>query len=110
MSKHKNINEIDQAVALNYDGKNAPKVVAKGSDELASAIAALAQQHDIPLHEDPNLVQLLSQIELGDEVPKNLYLAVAKVIAFAYLLSGKRPPGFDVEPEIVPPNANAREL
>ncbi|MGD9171725.1 MAG: flagellar protein FhlB, partial [Candidatus Thiodiazotropha sp.] len=47
------------------------------------------------LHEDAELAALLSQIPLGDEIPEALYRAVAEVIAFAYLLSGKRPPGYE---------------
>ena len=79
----------DVAVALYYDGKNAPRVTAKGKDELAQQIRALAEQHDVPLYEDPVLAQVLSQIELGEEIPPALYLAVAEVIAFTYLLAGR---------------------
>lgn len=79
------------AVALHYDGKNAPRVTAKGAGELAERIIALAKQHGIPLQENAPLVTLLAQLELGDEIPQALYLAVAEVIAFAYLLSGKTP-------------------
>lgn len=79
------------AVALHYDGKNAPQVTAKGSGELAERIIALAKAHGVPLQENEPLVSLLAKLELGDEIPQPLYLAVAEVIAFAYLLSGKRP-------------------
>ena len=85
----------DLAVALKYDGENAPRLTAKGRGELASRILALAEEHDVPLHEDVELAALLSQIPLGDEIPQALYRAVAEVIAFAYLLSGKRPPGYE---------------
>jgi flagellar biosynthesis protein len=76
------------AVALNYDGKGAPRVTAKGKGYIAEEILAVAKEHNIPLHEDPNLVKLLSQLDLGDEIPRELYLAVAKVIAFAYMIKG----------------------
>jgi flagellar biosynthesis protein len=79
------------AVALHYDGNNAPRVTAKGSGQLAEQIIALAKEHGIPLQENPALVTLLAKLDLGDEIPQALYLAVAEVIAFAYLLSGKRP-------------------
>jgi flagellar biosynthesis protein len=79
------------AVALHYDGKNAPRVTAKGTGELAEKIIALAKKHGIPLQENAALAALLAKLELGDEIPEALYLAVAEVIAFAYLLSGKRP-------------------
>jgi flagellar biosynthesis protein len=90
----------DLAVALHYDQQNAPRISAKGAGELANSIIALAQQHGIPLHDDPELVAILAQIPLGDEIPENLYVAVAEVIAFAYLITGKRPPGFQ-EPDPV---------
>ncbi|HIP52884.1 MAG TPA: flagellar protein FhlB [Chromatiales bacterium] len=83
----------DLAVALHYDGRNAPHVTAKGRGDVAQRIVALAREHDIPLQDDPQLAALLAQIPLGDEIPENLYRAVAEVIAFAYLISGKRPPG-----------------
>lgn len=79
------------AVALEYDGENAPAVTAKGSGEIAEKIIALAKQHGIPLHEDGGLIEILAQIELGEEIPEQLYRAVAEVIAFAYLLTGKFP-------------------
>ena len=88
-------NKPDLAIALNYDGENAPRLTAKGRGELAQRILDLAQQHQVPLHEDRELATLLAQIPLGDEIPEALYRAVAEVIAFAYLLSGKRPPGYE---------------
>ncbi|MCG8486312.1 MAG: EscU/YscU/HrcU family type III secretion system export apparatus switch protein [Chromatiales bacterium] len=91
----KDLDSSDLAVALKYDGENAPRLTAKGRGELAERILALAEEHNIPLHEDVELAALLSQIPLGDEIPQALYRAVAEVIAFAYLLSGKRPPGFE---------------
>ena len=79
------------AVALKYDGKRAPTIVAKGSGEIARQILSIADKHGIPLHEDPELLGLLARLELGQEIPEMLYLAVAQVIAFAYYLSGKPP-------------------
>lgn len=78
------------AVALRWDGKGAPKVSAKGRHEVADRILALAAEHAVPVREDPELTELLARVELGDEIPAELYLAVAQVIAFAYRLSGKR--------------------
>ena len=82
------------AVALHYDGKEAPRVTAKGSGDLAEQIIALAKEHGIPLQEDAALVSLLSKLDLGDEIPQALYTAVAEIIAFAYILKGKVPEGF----------------
>ncbi len=89
------IRDPDLAIALKYDGENAPRLTAKGRGELADRILALADEHAIPLHEDAELAALLAQIPLGDEIPESLYRAVAEVIAFAYLLSGKLPPGYE---------------
>lgn len=88
--KHKTKNPM--AVALRYDGKRAPTVTAKGRGEIAERILESALEHDVPLHEDPQLAALLARVELGDEIPEVLYRAVAEVIAFAYLLSGRLPP------------------
>lgn len=86
------------SVALEYDGENTPTVTAKGVGDLADKIIEAARQHNIPLHEDKALVEILAQLELGDEIPDNLYRAVAEVIAFAYILRGKFPKDF-VMPE-----------
>lgn len=87
--------EKSLAVALKYDGENAPKVTAKGSQDIAEQIIALAKKHNVPLSENKELVTLLSTLELGEEIPEVLYLAVAEVIAFAYMLKGKVPEGFE---------------
>jgi len=79
------------AVALHYGGRGAPRVTAKGKGVVAEEILALAREHKIPLREDAALAGLLARIELGDEIPEKLYLAVAEVIAFAYRLRDKQP-------------------
>ncbi len=87
--------ESSLAIALKYDGENTPTVTAKGSHELAEQIIELAKKHNVPLSENKELVTLLSTLELGEEIPEILYLAVAEVIAFAYMLKGKVPEGFE---------------
>ena len=62
--------------------------------ELAEQIIELAKKHNVSLTENKELVTLLSTLELGEEIPEILYLAVAEVIAFAYMLKGKVPEGF----------------
>ncbi len=79
------------AVALQYDGETAPRVSAKGAGDLAEQILEIARQHNVPLQDNPELVKLLYRVELNDEIPEALYLAVAEVIAFAYMLRGKVP-------------------
>ena len=82
---------ITLAVALHYDEVNAPTVTAKGQGDLAQKIYEIAKHHDVPLQENQELVKLLSKIELGEQIPEILYLAVAEIIAFAYYLKGKVP-------------------
>lgn len=83
--------ETRKAVALFYDGESAPRLSAKGNDEIAEKILAIAAEHDIPVREEPELVNVLSTLQLGDEIPKELYVAIAEIIAFAYMLKGKKP-------------------
>lgn len=85
------------AVALQYDGASAPRITAKGMELLARQILEQAERHGIPLRQDPEMAAILSQIPVGDEIPENLYRAIAEIIAFAYLISGKQPPGFQEE-------------
>ena len=91
------INPANIAVALKYDGENAPTITAKGSGELAQEIIDLAMANDIPLDANLELVKILSSIPLGDEIPEALYIAVAEVIAFAYVLSEKTPENFNTD-------------
>lgn len=82
---------LNKAAALKYDGKNAPTVVAKGIGSVAQKIIDIADENNIHIHNDPLLLEVLSKLELGEEIPEQLYLAVAKIIAFAYFLQGKHP-------------------
>lgn len=79
------------AVALQYDGESAPVISAKGSGDVADQIIALAREYDVPLMENVELLKLLALMELGDEIPNELYITVAEIIAFAYWLKGKTP-------------------
>ena len=85
------------AVALQYDGENTPIVSAKGQNKLADEIIEIAQKHNIPLQYDPELAAILSQVPSGDEIPENLFLAVAEVISFAYIIKGKFPKNFSTK-------------
>jgi len=80
-----------KAVALKYDQKKnaAPRVVAKGRGEIAEKIIAVAKEHNVPLYEDKNLIQILEALDLETEIPAELYRAVAEVLAFIYRLNGK---------------------
>ncbi|HOE67298.1 MAG TPA: EscU/YscU/HrcU family type III secretion system export apparatus switch protein [Candidatus Hydrogenedentes bacterium] len=77
-----------KAVALRYDRRKdqAPRVIAKGTGLLAERIIALAREHGVRVHEDPELVALLSKLDISVEIPEDLYRAVAEVLAFLYRL------------------------
>jgi len=82
----------DGAVALSYGGTGAPRVTAKGQGELARRIVALAERNGVPLRQDPELTALLARVPLDSEIPEELYVAVAEVIAFAYRVSDEWSP------------------
>lgn len=77
------------AVALHYNGNGAPRVIAKGGGVVADRIIETAREHKIPLEEDAALASSLSRLDLGTEVPRELYVAVAHVLAFAWAVSGR---------------------
>ncbi len=76
----------DKAVALRYNEQkeNAPRVIGKGQGQVAQNIIRLAQKNNIPIKEDPDLVEMLSKVDIDKEIPSNLYKAVAEVFAFIY--------------------------
>jgi len=77
------------AVALHYDKTGAPRVIAKGKGTIGARIIELARAHDIPIEENEVLAGALSNVELGDEIPTELYKAVAEVLIFVLRLSGR---------------------
>ena len=77
------------AVALHYDRTGAPRVVAKGRGSIGEKIIEVARAHDIPIEENELLAGALSNVELGDEIPAELYKAVAEVLIFVLKLSGR---------------------
>ena len=79
------------AVALEYDGKRAPFVTATGQAITAEEIIEIARAHEIPIYENHELARMLSGLELGEEIPEILYLTIAQIIAFVYMLQDKVP-------------------
>ena len=77
------------AVALHYDKTGAARVVAKGRGPIGAKIIEVAKAHDIPIEENEMLAGALSNVELGDEIPAELYKAVAEVLIFVLRLSGR---------------------
>lgn len=80
-----------QAVALRYqpDQDRAPKLTAKGRGLVADQILDLARRHNVPIREDKNLVQILSLLDIDQEIPPSVYKAVAEILAFIYRMSGQ---------------------
>jgi flagellar biosynthesis protein len=78
------------AVALHYNGNGAPRVVAKGGGDVAERIIETAREHNVPLQEDAALASTLARLDIGREIPRELYVAVAQVLAFAWAVTGKR--------------------
>lgn len=87
------------AVGLKYQQSNAdgiatdsaPTIIAKGFGDLAEEIIALARQNGVLVHEDPYLSDFLATLDLGQEIPDQLYHVIAELISFSYVLQGKFP-------------------
>jgi len=84
----------NSAIGLLYEAGHSPIVSAKGFGELADEIIALAKEKGILIHQDEALANMLSKLELGEEIPKELYFVIAELIAFSYVVRGKFPPGW----------------
>ena len=82
-----------KAVALKYEvgSDAAPRVTAKGTGRIALKIIELATANNIPIHEDPDLTEVLSRVELGEEIPEDVYTVVAEILAFIYQANKKYP-------------------
>lgn len=77
------------AAAIKYDSEkdSAPIVAARGRGFIAEKIIEIAEQYGIPIKNDPDLVQVLSKLDVGTEIPVELYRAVAEILAFVYSLN-----------------------
>ena len=82
------------AIGLLYAAGRAPTVTSKGFGELAEEIIKAAEEKGILIHKDEALAKTLSHLELGEEIPKELYYVIAELIAFSFVLRGKFPPGW----------------
>ena len=83
---------MKKAVALRYntEKENAPKVVAKGKGNIAERIIKIAEENELPIKKDEDLVELLTKIDIDKEIPSNLYKAVAEVFSFIYNVTNKK--------------------
>ncbi len=90
--KSKNVK--NKAVALRYDKESnrAPVVIGKGEGLIAERIIALAREHDIPVHADADLLEILSRLKINEEIPPETYILVAEILAFIYRANEKYQP------------------
>ncbi len=81
----------DKAVALRYDESKsrAPQVIASGSGLVAEKIIASAREAGVFIKEDPDLVEMLAKVPVGEEIPAELYQTIAEVLAFVYSVNDK---------------------
>lgn len=77
------------AVALHYEKPGAPRVVASGRGQIGQKIVEVARAHGVPIEENPGLAEALSEVDLGEEIPVELYQAVAEVLTFILRASGR---------------------
>lgn len=80
-----------EALALEYGLNKTPRVTAKGHDELARRIIEEAKRQGVYVAEDPQLLALLSRLDVGDEIPQDMYTAVAVILSWVYWLKGMKP-------------------
>lgn len=87
-SQQNSLKSRKQAVALRYQAgaQEAPTVVAKGKGYIAENILQKAKEHHIPIQEDPSLVEVLSKLDIDQQIPPELYQVVAEILAFVYRL------------------------
>lgn len=76
--------DLSKAIAIFYDGDNAPVITAKGLGAEAEEIMRIAEENGVPLCDNTALVELLTQLELGESIPESLYIAIAHIIGFAF--------------------------
>ena len=80
-----------EALSLCFDGKNTPEVAAKGYAELAELIVEKAKEQNILIHKDEHLLKRLQQLDVGQGIPPTMYVVIAELIAFSYIMRGKFP-------------------
>jgi flagellar biosynthesis protein len=83
--------KYQQGPVQNGEKSPAPTIIAKGFGELADEIIALAKDSGVLIHEDPYLSDFLATLDLGQEIPEQLYHVIAELISFSYVLQGKFP-------------------
>lgn len=85
------MNKLREAIALEYGLNNVPIVTAKGQDDLALSMLEEARRQGVYVTEDPQLLALLSRLNVDQEIPPELYTAVSVILSWVYWLKGMRP-------------------
>jgi flagellar biosynthesis protein len=86
--------KIPKTVALEYGNSAAPRVIATAEGDMARLMAEVAISLGIPALRDEHLVEVLNKLELYEDIPENLYVSVAVVLAWAFWLTGRTPDSF----------------
>ncbi len=86
--------EKDQALALFYDGGQAPVISDQREGESAQKLIAQALEMGIPIYENPQLLAQLSELQIGQSIPSELYQLIAEILAFAFYIQGKAPDNY----------------
>lgn len=92
MSDEKKTEDLKKAIALQYQPESdvAPKVVAKGQGRVAESILSKAEESNVSVYKDVKLVESLFGLEMNEEIPEELYNAVAEIIFYVYSIDQKR--------------------
>jgi len=92
------INPDQVAVALSYEGMEdkAPEIVASGRGAVAEQILQIAFEQGVRVREDADLAQVLSLMDVGDEIPVEAFAAVAEILTYVYRANGEEMPGLDI--------------
>lgn len=85
------VDKRKSAAAIKYDANidNAPRLIAKGKGAVAERILELADELKIPVHRDPDLIEVLGKLNLNEEVPPEVYAVIARILSFVYKLNNK---------------------
>ena len=88
MDGKNNDKTIKKAAALQYNREkdNAPRIIAKGKGDIAQKIVEKAEEENIHIEDDSDLVDILLKLEIGDEIPPELYQVIAEILSFIYEL------------------------
>ncbi|MEJ2682505.1 MAG: EscU/YscU/HrcU family type III secretion system export apparatus switch protein [Gammaproteobacteria bacterium] len=85
------MNRKSSAIGLHYNGETAPTVSVAGIGPVAEKIIACALEQEVPIYENIDLLETLASLDIGQEIPEELYIIIAQIIAFVYHLKGLTP-------------------